>query len=68
MPPYTPSVTEWRPPAESPETSRARRIRLWIGFGVPAGVAGIVAMLLGIPWWIIAIVLALLVVGMVFNT
>jgi len=48
--------------------SRARRIRLWIGFGVPSVVAGIVAIALGIPWWIIVIVLAVLVVGMVFNT
>jgi hypothetical protein len=41
---------------------------MWIGFGLPAVVAGIMALALGIPWWVIAIVLVVLTVGLLFNT
>jgi hypothetical protein len=39
-----------------------------LGIGLPSLLAGLVAVGLGIPWWIVLIFLALVAVGIVFNT
>ncbi len=40
--------------APDPEERRRQRIIQWLGIGVPSLVGGIIALLLGMPWWIVA--------------
>ena len=56
------------PIPEDEQLARERKIKLMIGFGVPALIAGGISIALGIPWWIILVVLAVLGAGMMFNT
>jgi hypothetical protein len=57
-----------RPTGDRPDADDdpARKFRVWAGIGLPTVVAGLVAGLLGIPWWIVGLfclVIALLIIN-----
>lgn len=51
-----------------PEDPSAYRRKILLGIGIPSLLAGIVAIALGIPWWIVLIFLAVVALGTVLNT
>lgn len=44
--------------APDPEDERRQRVIHWLAIGVPCLLGGIIAVLLGMPWWIVAAFLA----------
>ncbi len=56
------------PPSTDPDDQRRNRTKMLAGVGVPALIGAVVAGLLGIPWWIVAIFLGLVVVGILLNS
>ncbi len=56
------------PPSSDPDDQRRNRIKMLAGVGVPALIGAVVAGLLGIPWWIVAVFLGLVVLGILLNS
>lgn len=48
--------------------ARSRRIRLVVILGLPTLAAGVVLVLLGLPWWIVVGLLAFLALGIVLQS
>jgi hypothetical protein len=59
------------PPELRPDTEeeyQKRRQRMWIGIGVPSLIGALLAVALGVPWWIVAIFIALEAITIFFTT
>jgi hypothetical protein len=59
------------PPELRPESEEdhQRRLRtMWLGIGVPTLIAGVLAWLLGVPWWIVLMVILGVGAGIFFST
>ena len=56
------------PPELTEEEYQKRRQRMWIGIGVPSLMGAGLAVLLGVPWWIVAIFIVLEAFTIFFST
>jgi hypothetical protein len=57
---------ELRP--ESPEDYERRRRTMWFGIGAPTVIGAVLAMALGVPWWVVAVVVVGVGLGIFFST
>ncbi|MCC5954160.1 MAG: hypothetical protein JJU45_18870 [Acidimicrobiia bacterium] len=53
---------------DSDLNARSRRVRLAVILGLPTLAAGVVLVLLGLPWWIVVGLLAFLGLGIVLQS
>jgi hypothetical protein len=59
------------PPELRPETTEEyerRKRRMWFGLGIPTLIGSALAIALSVPWWIVAIFIAIVASGLLINT
>jgi hypothetical protein len=57
---------ELRPESDEDHTRRVQR--MWLGLGVPTLIAAVIALALGMPWWIVLIFIVVVAVGVVLAS
>jgi hypothetical protein len=70
-PEYDPDNPRGLPPELMPETEadhERRRRSMWLGIGIPIAMCGVLAVLLGVPWWIVLLVVVGVGVGIFLST